>query len=107
MEFVYFLLHFRTVVFVAQFEHPYKPWTKEHGDEKQWRIFKAQENQLQWTVFALPLAWVAGLYGPGAPTVAGVPLGKLAPWANLGLCLAYAKFNRDYATGYMESAEVI
>ena len=97
-----FSLHFRTVVFFAQFEHPYKPWTKEHGDES---VAHLQGRRIS----SSGLFRTAPRLGRGC-TARCSHCRRGAQTSAVGqprACLAYAKFNRDYATGYMESAEVI
>eukprot|EP00467_Chlorarachnion_reptans_P021197 CAMPEP_0114510284 /NCGR_PEP_ID=MMETSP0109-20121206/13695_1 /TAXON_ID=29199 /ORGANISM="Chlorarachnion reptans, Strain CCCM449" /LENGTH=164 /DNA_ID=CAMNT_0001689561 /DNA_START=25 /DNA_END=519 /DNA_ORIENTATION=- len=82
------------------FEHPYKPWTDAHNDEKSYRGYKASMNQVEWLVYSVPLYTFAVAFSPALPKV-----GHIGPWLCLPLALLYAKGNVDYMKGYMLSAK--
>ena len=91
------------------FSHPYKPWIEDHNDKegKHYRGFKACQNCVEWTVYAVPSLWLFTLYSPALSIIP--KLGPVvAPWLPLiGGCasLVYSHFNMKYVEGYMESTE--
>mmetsp|Transcript_15972 Transcript_15972/g.45205 ORF Transcript_15972/g.45205 Transcript_15972/m.45205 type:complete len:169 (-) Transcript_15972:25-531(-) len=82
------------------FSHPYKPWEEEQSDEKTFRAFKANQNQVEWMMYVLPSLWIYSLYAPSIPKV-----GKYAPWVGASLAVIYGFYSVKYVKAYAESAE--
>ena len=81
--------------------HPYKPWADDAVDaEPHFRAFKACQNGVEWTVYAVPVLWLYVLYTPAIPYV-----GTLLSWAGAALGLAFGYFNVRYVEGYIVSSE--
>eukprot|EP00656_Telonema_subtile_P044014 TRINITY_DN50308_c0_g1_i1.p2 TRINITY_DN50308_c0_g1~~TRINITY_DN50308_c0_g1_i1.p2 ORF type:complete len:162 (+),score=30.86 TRINITY_DN50308_c0_g1_i1:165-650(+) len=99
------ILRASVVSYAVKRSPPYKPWSKEHDDEKLLRASRATENQQQWATYTMPLVAIAAMYTPGLPKLWGLQLGTVLPWCNFGLCVAYAWFNDQFCKGYIVSAE--
>ena len=81
--------------------HPYKPWDdKADNADMHFRAFKACQNGVEWTTFAVPLLFLFNLYTPAVPFI-----GAYAPWGAALLGLAFGYYNVEYIKGYIKSAD--
>mmetsp|Transcript_25341 Transcript_25341/g.40877 ORF Transcript_25341/g.40877 Transcript_25341/m.40877 type:complete len:161 (-) Transcript_25341:125-607(-) len=85
---------------LKDFKHPYKPWTDEQSDNKTYRGFRANMNQVEWLVYSIPIYTFSVLFSPAYPVV-----GSIAPWMCFVLALIYGQANVNYLKGYMKSTE--